>query len=130
MSLHITDEVVWQETGARFAGGSSIVARHLQFDGLPDPAWSDSGRVLTSSTTVDRLEDVQPGTILWSDSRAATVARGKLGAVPKFSIQCGVPRVQTSPGKPTPGVKAMRRVMVSNSRASSAAFSSRVNSSL
>jgi len=64
---------VWQESGARFGGGSSVVARRLLYDsGLPDPAWSDSGVVLTTSRTVAHLEDVHAGVVVWSDSRAAT----------------------------------------------------------
>jgi hypothetical protein len=92
--------VVWQETGARFAGGSSIVARRLLGDGLPDPAWSDSGLVLTSSRTVDRLEDVQPTTILWSDSRAATAANPTDLYARQFANDFGAP----SPGWSAAGV--------------------------
>src|SRR5262249_51135455 len=73
-ALNAVPFVIWQESGARFGGGTSIVARKLLADGHPDPAWTDSGVVLTSSPTVDHLEDVQPGRVLWSDSRAATAA--------------------------------------------------------
>ena len=64
--------VAWEESGARFGGGTSIVARKLLASGLPDPAWPDSGVVVTSSPTVDHLEDVTTGlTFLWSDVRSA-----------------------------------------------------------
>ena len=64
--------VVWEEAGARFGGGESIVARKLLGSGLPDPAWPDSGIVVTSSPTVGHLEDVTPGiSIVWSDVRNA-----------------------------------------------------------
>jgi hypothetical protein len=71
--------VVWEESGPRFGGpgNTSIVARRLLASGLPDPAWSDSGIVVTSSPTVEHVEDAQPdptgGLVLaWSDTRAAT----------------------------------------------------------
>jgi hypothetical protein len=65
--------VVWEESGARFGGGKSIVARKLLASGLPDPAWPDSGIVVTSSPTVDHLEDVSTFglSIVWSDARNA-----------------------------------------------------------
>jgi hypothetical protein len=65
--------VVWEESGARFGGGKSIVARKLLASGLPDPAWPDSGIVVTSSPTVDHLEDVSTfgSSIVWSDVRNA-----------------------------------------------------------
>ena len=65
--------VVWEESGARFGGGKSIVARKLLASGLPDPAWPDSGIVVTSSPTVDHLEDVSPfgWYVVWSDVRNA-----------------------------------------------------------
>ena len=64
--------VVWEESGDRFGGGKSIVARKLLASGLPDPAWPDSGIVVTSSPTVDHLEDVTGGSsIVWSDVRYA-----------------------------------------------------------
>ena len=65
--------VVWEESGARFGGGKSIVARGLLASGLPDPAWPDSGIVVTSSPTVDQLEDVSTfgSYIVWSDVRNA-----------------------------------------------------------
>jgi hypothetical protein len=72
--------VVWAERGPRFGGftHTSIVARKLLPTGLPDPAWSDSGIVVTSSATVDELGDVQSNSarelaFVWSDSRAATL---------------------------------------------------------
>jgi hypothetical protein len=71
--------VVWEEQGPRFGGpgNTSIVARKLLASGLPDPAWSDSGIVVTSSATVEHLEDAQPDptgglVLIWSDTRAAT----------------------------------------------------------
>src|SRR5262249_3345936 len=64
--------VAWEESGARFGGGKSVVVRKLLPTGLPDPAWLDSGVVVSSSPTVDRLEDVSGElSIVWSDVRDA-----------------------------------------------------------
>jgi hypothetical protein len=69
---------VWEESGPRFAGGRSIVVRKLAPDGLPDPAWDPLGVVLSSSATVEHLEDVDlmaDGLVaVWTDTRAATGA--------------------------------------------------------
>jgi hypothetical protein len=73
--------VVWEESGPRFGGGRSIVARRLLDDGTPDPAWSALGAPLTSSPTVEHLNDARlsgsfysPSLVaVWTDTRAATV---------------------------------------------------------
>lgn len=72
--------VVWEESGPRFSGGRSIVARRLQLDGTPDPAWSALGVPLSSSATVEHLQDVRdagsfssPALVaVWTDTRLAT----------------------------------------------------------
>jgi hypothetical protein len=70
--------VAWEETGARFGGGRSIVARRLLADGTPDPAWDPQGAVLSSSATVERLQDVATAgaelVAVWTDTRAASGA--------------------------------------------------------
>ena len=70
--------VVWEESGARFGGGRSIVVRKLALDGTPDPAWDPSGVVLSSSATVEHLQDVEVmgnGLVaVWTDTRAASAA--------------------------------------------------------
>ena len=74
--------VIWEESGARFGGGRSIVARRLQADGTPDPAWSAQGIPLSVSPTVEHLHDARlsgsfysPSIVaIWTDTRAATVS--------------------------------------------------------
>jgi hypothetical protein len=73
--------VCWEERGPRFGGTAhtSIVVRRLLSNGLPDPAWSDSGVVVTTSATVERLDDVQLDfasglAVVWTDTRAASIA--------------------------------------------------------
>ena len=74
--------VIWEESGARFGGGQSIVARRLAIDGTPDPAWTVLGVPLTSSPTVLRLQDARlAGTFyppslvaIWTDTRNATLS--------------------------------------------------------
>ena len=70
--------VLWEESGARFGGGRSIVVRKLAPDGTPDPAWDPLGVVLSSSATVEHLQDADvSGSALvavWTDTRAASVA--------------------------------------------------------
>jgi flagellar hook capping protein FlgD len=73
--------VVWEESGPRFGGGRSIVALRLLDDGSPDPAWNALGVPLSSSPTVERLQDARlsgffsPSLVaIWTDTRAATVS--------------------------------------------------------
>ena len=71
--------VVWEESGPHFGGGRSIVARRLLADGTPDPVWSALGVSLSSSATVDHLQDARnagsfssPALVaVWTDTRAA-----------------------------------------------------------
>ena len=76
-SFHRPAFVVWEESGPRFGGGRSIVARKLLEDGTPDPAWSPDGVPLTTSSTVEQLQDVSftgAGLVaVWTDLRSATV---------------------------------------------------------
>jgi hypothetical protein len=71
-----TAYVVWEESGDRFGGGRSIVARRLLADGTPDPAWDPLGVPLTTSATVEHLEDASAEygdlVVVWTDTRAAT----------------------------------------------------------
>jgi hypothetical protein len=68
--------VVWEESGPRFAGGRSIVARRLLADGTMDPAWDPLGVPLSSSATVEHLQDVTVTyddlVAVWTDTRAAS----------------------------------------------------------
>jgi hypothetical protein len=74
--------VAWEESGPRFGGGRSIVARRLRDDGTPDPAWDLQGAVLSSSPTVEHLQDARLAgsffspalVVIWTDTRAATGA--------------------------------------------------------
>jgi hypothetical protein len=75
---YLPDFVVWEETGARFGGGRSIVVRKLAEDGTPDPAWDPLGVVLSTSATVEHLQDVATSgdavVAVWTDTRAASVS--------------------------------------------------------
>lgn len=74
--------VVWVESGARFAGGRSIVARRLDGQGLPVPAWPESGVVLSDTHAVEALQAVRAAedgnglVVLWTDVRNVSPANG------------------------------------------------------